>query len=426
MVKKRKVFNWQVYVGLILILMGGLFLVDLFLPISLMATFWPLLIALFGFSFFIAMLAAGRRGSGLAIPGMVITTIGLLLFVQNTFGIWATWSYAWALIITAAGFGILIMNFYLKKVALRRVAGLLIGIGLTLFVIFGFLFEIVISISGANLASGIFLGGGLVLLGLFVAFSRLLFRRGKQSSGAASEAAPEVVEAPSEAVEPTPPPAEEGAPLIPPDKYFDIVDFHGVGELYITLGEAFALEVEGEGNFQEQVEIKVRNGELKIKNKAKVKDWTDPDQVGNLTPYRYHVTMQKVIQLELYGAASIYADKLEGKQINLVQSSVGEMVLKGLQYDTMMVALHGSGNLTCAGEIRYQGVAMRGAGDYHAEDLKSEEINIGLSCPGSAYVWAEKKLEATLYSTGSLYYKGEPELTQNVTSSGTINKLSIE
>jgi drug/metabolite transporter (DMT)-like permease len=182
MTKKRKVFNWQFYFGLVLIVTGGLFLADqLLVEIQIMRFFWPLLIVFLGVTFFVGMLVAGKRGAGLAIPGTITTAIGLLLFIQNTFKIWVTWTYAWGLLISAVGLGLLIMNFYLKQINLRRVAGLLIGIGLLLFVIFGVLFEVILNISGTNFNSGMFLGGGLVALGLFVIFSRPLFsRRRKQ------------------------------------------------------------------------------------------------------------------------------------------------------------------------------------------------------------------------------------------------------
>ena len=177
MSEKRVGFHWQIYLGIALILTGGLFLADLFLPFDLIRDYWPLLIVLFGLAFLVGMLTAGKRKAGLAIPGTIITTIGILLFIQNAFNLWITWTYVWALLIVATGVGMYIMNGYLKRDSLRKAAGLLIGIGLSLFVIFGVLFELILQVRGADLYSGIFLGGGLVLLGLFVVFSRVLFGR---------------------------------------------------------------------------------------------------------------------------------------------------------------------------------------------------------------------------------------------------------
>jgi hypothetical protein len=426
MKNNKSVFNWQVYVGVILILTGGIFLADLFLPIKLMASFWPVLIVLFGISFFIAMLAAGKRGSGLAIPGAIITTLGLLLSIQNTFRLWVTWSYAWALLISATGFGILIMNIYLKKVVLRRVAGLLIGLGLTLFVVFGILFEIILDLSGANLASGVFLGGGLVLLGLFVVFSRSLFQRAQKSVDKVIEAEPEVVEAKFEEPETSPVKLKTASPLLPTDEVFDIVVFEGAGDVFVNLGDVFSLEVEGNGDVREQMDIEVRDNELRIKNRTKVNDWRDPDQVASLTPFQYRVTMPKVIQLVLSGAGSLTADHLAGKQLNVVHNSLGRMILKGLAYETLMVNHNGQGELVCEGKVRTQSVAMSGEGDYHAEDLRCEEAIVGLSNKGSAFVWAEERLEANVDGLGDLNYKGQPEITQSITGTGSVKPLSPE
>lgn len=149
MEKKAFKFNWQLVLGIVLVVTGGLFLADQILPILIMPSYWPLLIVFLCVTFYIGMLAAGRRGAGLAIPGTIVATVGLLLFVHSTFNLWVTWTYAWPLLICATGLGILIMNIYLKRDGVRRVAGLLIGIGPTLIVVFGLFFEIILTGAGS-------------------------------------------------------------------------------------------------------------------------------------------------------------------------------------------------------------------------------------------------------------------------------------
>jgi len=181
MSNNKSLISWQLFLGLLFVLTGGAFLADLLLPgVRIMAYGWPLIVILLGVIFLIGMLMAGRKGAGLAIPGVLITSLGLLLFLQNTFDLWLTWTYAWALFISAIGIGLLVMNLYLKRIGLRKAGGVLIGIGLVLFVIFGIFFEIILDISGENNASVVFLSLGLVLLGLFVILSRFLFARGSR------------------------------------------------------------------------------------------------------------------------------------------------------------------------------------------------------------------------------------------------------
>lgn len=193
MSKNRLIFKWQLFSGIVLVLTGSLFLADQLLDFRVMEVYWPLLIVLFGLFFIFSMLISGKRGAGLAIPGAVITTLGVLLFIQNMFNLWITWTYAWALLVVATGVGMLIMNGYLKRGGLRRASAVVIGIGLVQFVVFGLLFEVILNLSGTNLQSGIFLGIGLVLLGLFVVFSRTLF---KQRPQIPLQPEPNVVDAP--------------------------------------------------------------------------------------------------------------------------------------------------------------------------------------------------------------------------------------
>ncbi len=419
----KSVFNWQFYLGLVMLVTGGLFLADQFLPIRIMDYFWPLLIVLFGLTFFVGMLTAGRRGAGLAIPGAIITTIGLLLFLQNTFNLWVTWSYAWALLVSATGLGLLIMNVYLKRLTLRRVAGLLIGLGLTLFVVFGMFFEVILDLSGADLASGVFLGGGLVLLGLFILFSRPLFRRVSQSVDQASAEEDNAVDAAFEELEPVPTPSGDAEQPLPADSVFSGLHFKSVGEVFITQGDSCGLKIEGSQELITKVHTEVQDGLLSITYKSDVGDWTGLDWISGEKRLRYYVTMREVKQLDLAGAGSIRADRLKGETLSVSHSGAGKMTLKGLAYKALDVDLGGLGEIFVDGGVESQNVDLGGAGSYAADQLKSQQANVSLSGAGSARVWVEAELNAHVTGAGSIKYKGDPHITQSSTGLGNVKPL---
>lgn len=208
MMKSSRNSHWQLYLGVILVVVGGLFLVDQLTGLRLMRNYWPLLIVGLGLVFWVGMLVSRKKALGLAIPGSLITMIGLLVFVQQTFSLWGTWTYAWGLLISAVGIGLLIMNISVKRVSLRRVAGLLIGIGLVLFLVLGFFFEILLKISGPGIEGRVFYSAGVILLGIFVLFSRPLFAKSQHQEKAANVPPVITVEAVS-VPDPVPP---EGSP----------------------------------------------------------------------------------------------------------------------------------------------------------------------------------------------------------------------
>jgi hypothetical protein len=154
----------------VLIGVGLLYLAQQLLGLDLGRYGWPLFILVPGLALLAAFVLGGRGAAGLAVPGCVVTTIGLVLLVQNTFNLWATWAYAWALIVAAVGLGLLLQG---ERTGQKRVVqsgrGLLEG-GILAFVVFAVFFELVIDVShtGAGAARGLIGPLLLVLIGVYV------------------------------------------------------------------------------------------------------------------------------------------------------------------------------------------------------------------------------------------------------------------
>jgi hypothetical protein len=161
-------------VGIILVVVGVLFLAGQFLSVDLTRSFWPLFIIVPGLAFYIAMFLGGKNVAGLAIPGSVITMVGLILLVQNTFGLYRTWSYAWALIPTAVGIGLFVMSVWGEHPETRVAGKRLMQIGIGLFLAFGIFFEFVIGISSRQSASQWALPVLLIAFGVFLLANRLI------------------------------------------------------------------------------------------------------------------------------------------------------------------------------------------------------------------------------------------------------------
>jgi hypothetical protein len=134
---------------------------------------WPFFIIGFGALFFVAMLATGKSAAALAIPGSIISGIGLVLLFQNITQHWESMSYFWTLIILFVGLGIYIMGLYGEDENQKRSGAKLMRVGFILFVIFGAFFEMIFS-SFNNLIFPILL----ILLGVYLVLARSgLFKR---------------------------------------------------------------------------------------------------------------------------------------------------------------------------------------------------------------------------------------------------------
>jgi hypothetical protein len=152
--------------GAVLVAMGLLSLTgQLFSRLDFWGMAWPFFVIGFGALFFVGMFAGGRSVSGLAIPGAIITTIGLMLFVQNVFNYWQSWSYGWTVILVSVGLGIFIMGWYAENESQRRSGIKLMKIGAVLFLIFGGFFE---TIFNSFVFSKFLFPAALILLGIYL------------------------------------------------------------------------------------------------------------------------------------------------------------------------------------------------------------------------------------------------------------------
>lgn len=130
--------------GVILILVGLFFLALQFLPESVtqfldIGQQWPLIIVAVGGIF---LLSALLFQPPMAIPGSIMTGIGLMLYYQNLTGHWESWAYSWTLIPGFVGFGIWLMYTLEGKFSEGiRHGGRLLLISLGMFVFFAVMFS---------------------------------------------------------------------------------------------------------------------------------------------------------------------------------------------------------------------------------------------------------------------------------------------
>jgi hypothetical protein len=141
--------------GVLLVGVGGLLLLTRLTDISLGGDSWPLWLVVPGVACLVASFALPQRqGLGLAIAGAIVATIGLILWVQETYDAYATWAYAWALVApTAPGVGTSLYGAVKGDGELVRNGLRSTAVGLALFAGFALFFEGVIGLSGEPVAA---------------------------------------------------------------------------------------------------------------------------------------------------------------------------------------------------------------------------------------------------------------------------------
>jgi hypothetical protein len=133
----------QLALGVILILLGGWFLLDKSIPSFHLFfdkyTQWPVNMLLIGGVLFILGLVLGQPG--MSVPAAIVAGLGGIFYYQQSTGDYASWSYMWALIPGFVGIGSVLAGLLGENTANNIKHGLnLIVISAVLFLVFSSFF----------------------------------------------------------------------------------------------------------------------------------------------------------------------------------------------------------------------------------------------------------------------------------------------
>jgi hypothetical protein len=135
--------------GIVLVVVGVFFLVMRVFNVDLSVYGWPLYVIIPGLTLLVVGFVS--LGSGAIIPGGIVTLTGLVLAYQNATGDWASWAYAWALVMPGGvGLGILLGGLRERDARQIRQGWTLLFWALLIFIIGFVFFESILNVSGTD------------------------------------------------------------------------------------------------------------------------------------------------------------------------------------------------------------------------------------------------------------------------------------
>jgi hypothetical protein len=190
----------------------------------------------------------------------------------------------------------------------------------------------------------------------------------------------------------------------------------GSYDVQLTQGSPTSVKITSDQNLQSYIVTDVIGDELSIHSQHDV----------NLDP------TQKI-------KIDIVTDKLEGFQLNGEGNAVTtnkftggdhlDLVIAGsgiIHFDvntpTINSSISGTGDIYLSGETRNSKINIAGSGNYHADDLKSENVRVDIAGTGDAHIFSDSTLDIHIAGVGDVYYKGSASITQSIAGSGKIKK----
>jgi len=129
-------------------------------------------------------------------------------------------------------------------------------------------------------------------------------------------------------------------------------------------------------------------------------------------------------QAHLLSSGDFDVQRIDVPMVEFKLLSSGDVMIRHLDAENMDAVLASSGDLKIDnGNVDSQQIVLQSSGDYRAEKLKSRSANVKVSSGGDAYVNVRDNLVAESYSSGSIYYAGNPKVSLKAHSSGSIKSM---
>ena len=174
---------------------------------------------------------------------------------------------------------------------------------------------------------------------------------------------------------------------------FTSVELAGSNNVVIRVGEKQSIVVRADENLLDRVTTEVHSGKLVIAN--------TPGSLTTKSPMSVEVNVPTLTALTLTGS--------------------GNIVVNGIESDSLKVTLPGSGALTASGTATRLDVTVSGSGTVQFTRLVANDVRAVVSGSGSIFITATKSLDASVSGTGAILYEGNPQdVTKSVTGAGAI------
>jgi hypothetical protein len=174
---------------------------------------------------------------------------------------------------------------------------------------------------------------------------------------------------------------------------FKSVELAGSNNVVIRVGEQQSVVVKADDNLLDRVTTEVRSGQLVIAN----------------TPGGF--TTKSPMSVEI-GVPTMDALMLSGS---------GNIVVDGIEAESLKVTLPGSGTLTGSGTAKRLDVTVSGSGTMQLTQLVANDVRALVGGSGSIFITATNSLDASVTGSGAILYAGSPQdVTKSITGTGAI------
>lgn len=191
---------------------------------------------------------------------------------------------------------------------------------------------------------------------------------------------------------------------------FTGINMLGAEDVEITYGEIQEVIVRGHENIIDRIKTKVVRG-----------TWDIELERGSYRNYelKYFITLPQINEIKNEGAAKVVVnDFINQGDLSITINGAGDVKLNRMENtENLYILIDGLGHIKLLDEfpsLKYMDIYISGSGDFSGFPAITNECFIEIDGSAKCEVSVEEKLDVIISGAGVVYYKGQPEISQDV------------
>jgi Putative auto-transporter adhesin, head GIN domain len=195
---------------------------------------------------------------------------------------------------------------------------------------------------------------------------------------------------------------------------FHAIDFSGSGDVQISQGDQFMVEVATHENLLPLLKTEVKNGTLSI--------YFD-ENIGSYDQLTIKITAPNIDDFDIAGSGNVVAmTPIRTDNMDISVAGSGDIHIDQLTTSNLDANVAGSGNVKLGGTATDADFDVAGSGQIDAANLVIKVCKTSVAGSGQVDCNVTEKLKASVAGSGDINYTGTATVEQDVTGSGSIER----